>query len=91
MISLTYDWERAYIDAILETDDEKLTKRIDAAEAKLLARINEFAREYGPNEKPDPAFQPSVSCNPKKIRPDRKNILLDYFVAALVMSDNKSG
>ena len=57
MISLTYDWERAYIDAILETDDEKLTKRIDAAEAKLLARINEFAREYGPNEKPDPAFQ----------------------------------
>jgi hypothetical protein len=49
------------------------------------------AREYGPNEKPHPAFQPSVSCNPKKIRPDRKNILLDYFVAALVMSDNKSG
>jgi len=49
------------------------------------------AREYGTNEKPDPAFQPSVSCNPKKIRPDRKNILLDYRVAALVMSDNKSG
>jgi len=49
MISLTYDWERAYIDAILETDDEKLTKRIDAAEAKLLARINELNNDHGGN------------------------------------------
>ena len=42
MISLTYDWERAYIDAILEIDDDKLTKCIDVAEEKLRARINEL-------------------------------------------------
>jgi hypothetical protein len=49
MISLTYDWERAYIDAILETDDEKLTKRIDTAEEKLLARISDLSNDRGGN------------------------------------------
>ena len=42
MISLTYDWEKAYIDAILEPDDAKLTKCIDVAEEKLRARINQL-------------------------------------------------
>jgi len=41
--------ERAYIDAILETDDEKLTKRIDTAEEKLLARISELNNDHGGN------------------------------------------
>ena len=49
MISLTYDWERAYIDAILETDDEKLKKRIDTAEEKLLARISDLSNDRGGN------------------------------------------
>jgi hypothetical protein len=49
MISLTYDWERAYIDAILETDDEKLTKSVDTAGEKLLARIHELNNDHDGN------------------------------------------
>lgn len=46
MISLKYDWERAYVDAILETDDSKLPALIAEAESKILARVDELNRDH---------------------------------------------
>jgi hypothetical protein len=40
MISLKYRWEHDYIAAILETDNEKLAKRIAEAESIMLARVD---------------------------------------------------
>jgi hypothetical protein len=47
MISLKYDWERGYIDAILETDDDKLATRIAAAELTMLARVDLLNMDHG--------------------------------------------
>jgi hypothetical protein len=47
MISLKYDWERDYIDAILETDDEKLAERIAAAESNMRARGGQLNMDDG--------------------------------------------
>ena len=46
MISLTYEWEIAYVDAILETDNLKLPALIAAAESKMLARVDELNRDH---------------------------------------------
>ena len=47
MFFLKYEWEHDHVGAILEEDNEKLTQRIDAAVAKLLARINELNSDHG--------------------------------------------
>ena len=40
-------WEELYSAAALETDDEKLPKRIQAAKASIDARIHELQSDHG--------------------------------------------
>jgi hypothetical protein len=40
-------WEERYSAAVLETDDEKLPKRIQAAKASIDARIHELHSDHG--------------------------------------------
>ena len=46
MISVEYDWEREYVAAVLETDDEKLSARLDVAKAVLLSRVELLNMNY---------------------------------------------
>ena len=47
MILLEYPWEKDYIAAILETDDEKLANVIATAQSTMLARVDELNRTRG--------------------------------------------
>ncbi len=38
----SFDWERLYTAAILETERSKLTARIDAAQAAIKSRLREM-------------------------------------------------
>ena len=40
-------WEERYCAAVLETDDEKLPKRIQAAKASIDARVHELQSDHG--------------------------------------------
>ena len=40
-------WEERYSAAVLETDDEKLPKRIQAAKASIDARVHELQCDHG--------------------------------------------
>jgi hypothetical protein len=44
---LSYEWERLYTAAILETDRSKLESRIDAAQAAIDHRLKEFKADHG--------------------------------------------
>ena len=43
----SYDWERLYTAAILETDRSKLKARIDAAQAAIESRVRELNADHG--------------------------------------------
>jgi hypothetical protein len=43
----TYEWDEAYIAAILETDRSKLKSRIDAAQAAIDRRLREMDSDHG--------------------------------------------
>ena len=43
----SYDWERLYTGAILETDRSKLKVRIDAAKAAIESRLREMDADHG--------------------------------------------
>lgn len=43
----SYDWERFYTAAILETDRSKLKARIDAAQAAIESRLQEMGADHG--------------------------------------------
>ena len=43
----SYDWERLYTAAILETDRSKLKPRIDAAQAAIESRLREMNSDHG--------------------------------------------
>jgi hypothetical protein len=43
----SYDWERFYAAAILETDRSKLKSRIDAAQAAIDRRLREMGSDHG--------------------------------------------
>jgi hypothetical protein len=43
----SYDWERLYTAAILETERPKLTARIDAAQAAIERRLREMDSDHG--------------------------------------------
>ena len=43
----SYDWERLYTAAILETDRSKLIGRIDAAQAAIANRLREMGADHG--------------------------------------------
>ena len=40
-------WEERYSAAVLETDDEKLPKRIQAAKASIDTRVHELQSDHG--------------------------------------------
>jgi hypothetical protein len=42
---LHFPWEKTYVAAILETDDQCLRKRIDAAEEAILLRLTDLTDE----------------------------------------------
>ena len=44
MISFTYEWEREYVAAILETDNATLATLIAVAESTMLARVGKLNR-----------------------------------------------
>ena len=44
---LSSDWERLYTAAILETDPSNLKSRIDAAQAAIDDRLQEFSADHG--------------------------------------------
>ena len=48
-----YDWERFYVEAVLETDRGKLKARVAAAEKAITARLHEISLNSGatPEEK----------------------------------------
>ena len=43
----SYDWERLYSGAILETDRSKLKTRIEAAQAAIESRLREMDADHG--------------------------------------------
>jgi hypothetical protein len=43
----SFDWERLYTAAILETERSKLTARIDAAQAAIKSRLREMDSDHG--------------------------------------------
>jgi hypothetical protein len=43
----SYEWERLYTAAILETDRSRLTARIAAAQAAIESRLREMASDHG--------------------------------------------
>lgn len=43
----SFDWERLYTAAILETDRSKLTARIDAAQAAIESRLRQMDSDHG--------------------------------------------
>ena len=43
----SYDWERLYTAAILETDRSKLKARIDAAQTAIASRLQEMGADHG--------------------------------------------
>jgi hypothetical protein len=47
MIPLKYAWEKDYIAAILETDDQKLAEVVASAESAMLARVDELNMDHG--------------------------------------------
>jgi hypothetical protein len=46
MISFTYEWEREYVAAILETDNVTLATLIAVAESTMLARVGQLNRGH---------------------------------------------
>jgi len=42
----SFDWERLYTAAILETERSKLTARIDAAQAAIKSRLREMDSDH---------------------------------------------
>jgi hypothetical protein len=47
LISLKYDWERDYVAAILETDNEKLKDLVARAESTIAARVDQLNMDHG--------------------------------------------
>lgn len=43
----SYEWERLFTAAILETDRSKLIARIDAAQAAIESRLREMDSDHG--------------------------------------------
>ena len=43
----SYPWEKTYLAAILETDNARLRERMDAANASIVARLDELKRDSG--------------------------------------------
>jgi hypothetical protein len=46
-VSTIYPWQETYFAAILETENARLRKRIDAAQASIRARIEELSMDHG--------------------------------------------
>jgi len=47
IVNAAFVWEELYEDAVLETDDEQLHKRIKAAKAAIDARLYELQLDHG--------------------------------------------
>jgi hypothetical protein len=43
----SYPWEKTYLAAILETDNAKLRERVEAANASIVARMDELRSDSG--------------------------------------------
>jgi hypothetical protein len=44
-MNVDYEWQRAYVAAVLETDRSKLSQRIAEAHAAIHARVGELRRD----------------------------------------------
>ena len=45
-MNLDYEWQRPYVEAVLETDRTKLPQRIEQAYASIHARIDELSQDH---------------------------------------------
>ena len=61
----SYHWEEKYNDAILETDNAKLLKRITTAKATIGARIAELRHFIRSNR-----LRPDACCGTTSVAPD---------------------
>ena len=45
-MNTNYEWQRAYMAAVLETDQVKLVERIDEATKAIQARVSELEKDH---------------------------------------------
>jgi hypothetical protein len=55
-----YKWHEVYKNALLETDWSKIEERINAAEAALYARKNEFDLDHGGDPEENQAIESAL-------------------------------
>ena len=74
LISLKYDWERDYLAALLETDNEKLKDLVTRAKATLLARVDQLNTDHGESAE-ERASLAIALCGLRKLRIERLGTL----------------
>ncbi len=57
----TYEWHKAYRDALLETDGSKMEDRIQAAQTAIQNRKREFAMNHGGSPEESQAMTDAIN------------------------------
>lgn len=60
--NLEYEWQRSYVDAVLETDRSKLAKRTEIARSAIQARIHELSQDYMGTPQERAAIEFALNC-----------------------------
>ena len=59
-LSKIYPWQETYFAAILETENSRLPKRIDAAQTSIRARVEELSMDHGGTPEEREALNSSI-------------------------------
>ena len=60
-LSKIYPWQETYIATILETENARLPKRIDAAQTSIQARVEELSMDHGGTPEEQKAIASALS------------------------------
>ncbi len=56
-----YEWQRAYIDAVLETNRTRFLELLTAAENAIRVRLAEMARDHGGSPEENRAIEDAIN------------------------------
>ena len=61
-MNLKYEWQRAYVAAVLEADRSRLAHRVEEANRAIKARINELEQDHMGTPEERMAIEDALSC-----------------------------
>jgi hypothetical protein len=61
-MNVDYEWQRPYVEAVLETDRTKLPQRIEQAHASIQARIDELSQDHEGTPEERRAIDFALNC-----------------------------